>query len=247
MIAEGVLQNSAPAAIIGQHVFPALPVGKVGFRAGPYMASTDELEFLVEGKGGHGAMPHAASDAVLAAAAIVQALQQVASRLANPATPTALSIGSVQANGTYNVLPAHVHMKGTFRTHNEQWRAQAHTHIERIAVQTAMAYGCTCQTTINRGYPALINHPTLTANLKEAAATYLGTENVVDLELYMTGEDFAYYSQQIPACFYRLGTGNVERGITSGVHTSSFDIDEDALAVGAGLMAWLAMHCPTEF
>ena len=241
LLQEGALGNPLPQAIVGQHVLPALPVGKVGFRSGPYMASTDELELDITGRGGHGAMPHHTHDAVLAAAAVVLALQQVAARIGNPALPTALSIGRITAPGTYNVLPETVHLLGTFRTHNEAWREAAHGHIRRIAAAAAEAYGCTATVRINPGYPALVNDPALTATLRTLAEAYIGPQNIVDLDLYMTGEDFAYYSQVMPACFYRLGTGNAARGITAGVHTPDFDVDEACLPIGAGLMAWWAL------
>ncbi len=242
MIHQGVLTNPAPAAILAQHVYPSLDAGKVGIRPGLYMASTDEIYIQIKGKGGHGAMPHECNDVILAASQAVVALQQVASRLAPPAVPTVLSVGKFQSDGgATNVLPERVFLEGTFRTMDETWRRQAHLLIEQVVADTCHAYRCTSETTIVSGYPCLANDATLTAQVRLAMHDYLGTENVVDLPLRMTGEDFAFYGQHIPACFYRLGTGNPAKGITSPVHTPTFDIDEAALETGMGLMAWLAL------
>lgn len=242
MIKEGVLQNPAPACIFGQHVFPHLPAGKIGVRSGMYMASADELYITVQGKGGHGAMPEINIDPVLISAHIIVALQQIVSRAASPKTPTVLSFGKVIANGATNIIPNEVKIEGTFRTMDEEWRAQAHVKMKKMAEQMAEAMGGSCEFEIRKGYPYLENSPRLTENMRAAAETFLGKENVVDLDLWMAAEDFAYYTQQIDACFYRLGTRNEERGITSSVHTPTFDIDEAALETGIGLMAWLALN-----
>ncbi len=242
MIKEGVLQNPAPAAIFGQHVFPQLPAGKVGVRSGMYMASADELYITVIGKGGHGAMPEMNIDPVLITAHMIVALQQIVSRAASPKVPTVLSFGKVIANGATNIIPNEVKVEGTFRTMDEKWRAEAHVKMKKMAEQLAEAMGGSCDFEIRRGYPYLQNSPGLTENMRTAAESYLGKENVVELDLWMAAEDFAYYTQQVDACFYRLGTRNEERGITSSVHTPTFDIDEAALETGIGLMALLALN-----
>ena len=241
MINEGVLDNPKVEHIIGQHVMPLIDVGKVGFRPGMYMASSDEIYLTVKGKGGHGAMPDQTVDPVLIASHIVVALQQVVSRNANPKTPTVLSFGKVLANGATNIIPDQVSLEGTFRTLDEQWRAKAKDLITRIAEGTAEAMGGICEVKILHGFPYLENDPELTSRAKNYAEEYLGKENVLDLDLWMAAEDFAFYSQKIGACFYRLGVRNESKGITSSVHTPTFDIDEEALQVGAGLMAWLAV------
>lgn len=241
MIKEGVLQNPRPEAILGQHVFPLLETGKVGFRSGMYMASADEIYVTVKGKGGHAAIPEMNVDPVLISAHIIVALQQIVSRVASPKIPTVLSFGKVQANGATNVIPDEVKLEGTFRTMNEKWRAEAHEKMKKMAEQMAEAMGGSCEFTILKGYPFLMNEPALTEQARSAAEQYLGSENVVDLDLWLAAEDFAYYSQETAACFYRLGTRNESRGITSSVHTPSFDIDEKALEIGSGLMAWLAL------
>lgn len=242
MIQEGILENPAVSGIIGQHVMPLIPVGKVGFRSGLYMASTDEIYVKVKGKGGHGAMPHLCIDPVAISAQMITALQQVVSRNANPIIPTVLSFGKVIANGATNVIPDEVYLEGTFRTLDEAWRSKAHELILKTAHNLVEGMGGTVEFEIRKGYPFLKNDPTLTAKLRLAAEDYLGNENVLDLDIWMAAEDFSYYSQLAPACFYRLGTRNEAKGITSGVHTPTFDIDETALAIGAGLMAFCAIR-----
>ena len=241
MIKEGVLQNPAPQAIFGQHVFPLLPAGKVGVRAGMYMASADELYLTVTGKGGHGAMPEMNIDPVLISAHILVALQQIVSRHASPKVPTVLSFGKVIADGATNIIPNEVKIEGTFRTMNEVWRAEAHGKMKKMAEQMAEAMGGHCAFEIRKGYPYLQNNPDLTQRMQGVAVDFLGADNVIDLDLWMAAEDFAYYTQQVDACFYRLGTRNESLGITSSVHTPTFNVDEDALETGMGLMAWVAL------
>lgn len=241
MIKEGVLENPKPAGILGQHVMPLIDTGKVGFRSGVYMASTDEIYVTVKGKGGHGAMPHLNIDPVLITSHIIVALQQIVSRNVNPTLPSVLSFGKVIANGATNVIPDSVYLEGTYRTLDEKWRGDAHEKMIRMATGIAESMGGSCEFKIVRGYPALINEEKITASAKKGAEEYLGKENVLDLDIWMAAEDFAFYSQQTNACFYRLGTRNELRGITSSVHTSTFDIDENALKTGIGLMAYLAL------
>jgi amidohydrolase len=241
MINEGVLKNPDATAIIGQHVMPLIPVGKVGFKNGLYMASTDELYVKVIGKGGHGAMPQLNIDPVVIAAQIIISLQQIVSRMSSPIIPSVLSFGKVIANGATNVIPNEVIMEGTFRTLDEKWRLEAHDKMVKMATMIAESMGGKCEFEVRKGYPFLYNDETLTAKAKQHAIEFLGHENVIDLDIWMAAEDFAYYSQIIPACFYRLGTRNEEKGIVSSVHTPTFDIDENALEIGSGLMAYLAI------
>lgn len=242
MIKAGVLENPKAASIIGQHVMPLLPAGKVGFRSGMYMASADEITMTVRGKGGHAAMPHLNTDTVMITAQILVALQQIVSRYCNPTIPSVLSFGKITANGAFNIIPNEVVVLGTFRTMDEKWRKEAHVRMKQIAEDMAKSMGASCDFSINVGYPFLVNEPQLTARARAAAEAYMGAENVVELDLWMAAEDFAYYSQVTDACFYRLGTRNEARGITSAVHTPTFDIDETALETGCGLMAWLALN-----
>ncbi len=241
LIKEGVLSNPGPLSILGQHVHPPLEIGKLGFRPGKYMASADEIRLRVVGKGGHAALPHNCIDTVLVAARILTNLQEVVARNANPAMPTVLSFGKINSEGgATNVIPDIVNIEGTFRTMDEEWRKTAHSRIKTIAEETARLMGGSCEVDIAIGYPCLINEFGLTHRMKSYAVEYLGADNVVDLPIRLTSEDFSWYSQEIPACFYRLGTGNSEKGIVSPVHTSTFDIDEEALKIGSGFMAFAA-------
>lgn len=242
MIDAGVLENPAPQNIIGQHVMALIPAGKVGFREGMYMASADEIYITVKGKGGHAAMPDKNVDPILIASHIIVALQQVISRNCDPRIPAVLSFGKIMGMGATNVIPEEVYIEGTFRTLNEEWRAEAKQRIKKMATGIAESMGATCDVDIKDGYPFLKNEPALAKRMRAAAVDFLGEENVLDLDLWMAAEDFAYYSQKIDACFYRLGIRNEAKGITSGVHTATFDIDEAALQTGTGLMAWLALE-----
>lgn len=243
MIAEGALENPKPTGIFGQHVYPPLLAGKVGFRVGMYMASTDELYMTVTGRGGHGAMPHECVDPIAMAAQIIVGLQQIVSRQADPTLPTVLTFGKINSvGGATNVITNEVRLEGTFRTMNETWRVAAHQKMKQLAEGIAAAMGGSCEFVIKKGYPVLYNNEKLTRRARQWAVELLGQDRVVDLPLRMTAEDFAYYSQVMPACFYRLGTGNPERGITAPVHTDTFDIDETSLETGMALMAWLAIQ-----
>ena len=241
MISAGVLKNPNVESIIGQHVYPELEVGKVGLRSGMYMASADELHVKVIGKGGHGALPQHTVDAVLMASTIIVNLQQIVSRNAPPTVPTVLSFGKIIGNGATNVLPSEVFLEGTFRTMNEDWRADAHQKMKKFAESIAEGMGGLCEFEIHKGYPFLCNDESTTKITYAAAQQYLGTENVVDLDLRMTAEDFSYYTHHTKGCFYRLGTGNKEKGITQKVHHPQFDIDESALEIGMGFMAYQAI------
>lgn len=241
MIKEGVLENPKPHHIVGQHVMPLIDAGKVGFRSGIYMASTDELYVTVTGKGGHGAQPHQNIDPVVIASHIIIALQQIVSRNADPRIPSVLSFGKVTANGATNIIPNEVKIEGTFRTLDEDWRAEAHKRMKKMAEGIAESMGGSCDFDIHKGYPFLINEEKLTANARAFAEDFLGKENVVDLDIWMAAEDFSFYSQVTDACFYRLGTGNAAKDTQYSVHTPRFDIDEDALKISTGLMAYIAL------
>ncbi|MBN2637986.1 MAG: amidohydrolase [Bacteroidales bacterium] len=241
MIEAGVLDHPRPDSMLGQHVYPDLEVGKVGFRKGMYMASADEITLTVRGKGGHAAMPDKIDDTVLSAAEIIVALQKIVSRKAYPAIPSVLSFGRIQADGATNVIPSEVIIQGTFRTFDEEWRKKAHRLITEMAELTARANGTECDVFIDKGYPFLENDADVTEAAIQSAREYLGEENVVELPLRMTAEDFASYAQVVPACFYRLGTGNVAKGIWAGLHHPNFNVDEDSIEIGTGLMVWNAL------
>ena len=241
MIKEGVLENPKVVTVFGQHVFPSMEVGKVGFRKGMYMASTDEIYISVNGKGGHAAMVSEYNNPLLIASELLLNLNEELMQKENIA-PTVLAFGKIIGNGATNVIPEEVKIEGTFRTMNEDWREKAHEKIKMISSTIAKKHNAEIVVTIEKGYPFLVNDDEKTQKAKKAAEEFLGKENVEELPIRMTAEDFAYYSQQLPSCFYRLGTGNKSKGITSGVHTSTFDIDEKALEIGSGLMAWLAIN-----
>ena len=242
MLDEGLFANRAPARIIGQHVYPELAAGKVGFCEGAYMASTDEIYLKVIGKGGHGAKPHDNIDPVMISAHILTALQQVVSRSANPATPSVLSFGKVLAQGATNIIPNHVDIAGTFRTFDEHWRNQAHQCIERTCNGIAASFGGKVELEIRRGYPVLKNDIAVTRRSRNRAVSFLGSDAVVNIEPRMTAEDFAYYTHVVPGCFYRLGTSSPDgQNFNQGIHHPQFDIDESAMLTGMGLLAWIAV------
>lgn len=240
VIAEGWLERPFPsAAILGQHVEPDMEVGKIGLCSGLFMASADEIYVTVTGKGGHGARPQHCIDTILLASQLIVAMQQIVSRRADPIMPSVLTFGKIfSEGGATNIIPNQVIIHGTFRTFDEQWRMEAHQLMKAMAEQLCASMGGSCVFDIVVGYPHLHNDPTLTEALKKHAGMFLGTENVVELPPRMGGEDFAFYSQKMPASFYRLGTKNPNG---TGLHSNTFDIDEAALEVGAGLMAWLAV------
>ncbi len=241
MIEEGVLKNPEVTSIIAQHVFTPFEAGKLAFCFGTMLASTDEIYITVKGKGGHGAYPHETKDPVMMSAQMLVALQQVVSRVISPFQPAVLTFGKVIANGATNVIPDSVYIEGTFRSLDEDIRNKAHMEIEKIAKGVVESLGGTIELTIAKGYPVLKNEEELTRRVYNRAVKYLGQENVIITTPRMGAEDFAFYSQEIPACFYRLGTGNPSMGITSNIHTPTFNIDEDAIKTGLGFMAFNAI------
>lgn len=247
LIKEGVLENPKPAAIFGLHVHPGLPVGKLSFRSGKVMASADELYMTIKGKGGHAASPHLCIDPILIASHLTVALQQVVSRNNNPHNPSVLSITSFQGGSTTNVIPNEVKLKGTFRAMDEEWRFRAHKLITKISTDLVHSMGGEIDLLIDVGYPSVYNNEELTIATRKKAEAFLGSANVEETEARMGAEDFGYYTQLIPGCFYRLGVMNKEKGITAGVHTPTFDIDESAIEIGMGMMAWIGASSNESF
>lgn len=243
MIKDGVLKNPTPAAIFGQHVHPPLPAGTVGFRPGIYMASTDELYLTVRGKGGHGAMPHQAIDPIVITAQIITAVQQLISRNTDPTLPVVLTFGRIESDGgSTNVIPNSVKLLGTLRTLDESWRKELHIRLKKLVTGIATAMGGSAELKIGHGYPFLKNDEPLTRWAWDEARRFLGEDRAVELPIRMTGEDFAFYTHHLPACFYRLGVGSPALGHERPVHTDTFDVDEACLETGSGLMAWLAVR-----
>ena len=239
MIKDGVLENPKPQAILALHVNTILEVGQLSFRGGKVMASADEIYITVKGKGGHAASPHLTVDPILISSHLVIALQQLVSRNNNPFNPSVLSITSFNGGNTTNVIPNEVKLMGTFRAMDEEWRFKAHELIRKITTDLVSSMGGTVDLHIDVGYPCVMNNEKVNANARKKAEQYMGAKNVSETELRMGAEDFGYYAQQIPACFYRLGTMNTAKGITAGVHTPVFNIDESAIEIGMGMMAWL--------
>src|SRR6185369_6854012 len=239
MIKEGVLEDPKPQAIFGLHVNPSLEIGKLSFRGGQAMASADELYFTIKGKGGHAASPQLCIDPILISSHLIIALQQIVSRNRNPFDPSVLSITAVNGGTTTNVIPNEVKLMGTFRAMNEDWRKKAHELIEKTTKELVHSMGGEVDLHIDKGYPVVFNNEQLNEKAKQLAGEFMGAENIEETEMRMGSEDFGYYSQIIPGCFYRLGTGNKAKGISSGVHTPTFNIDENAIETGMGMMAWL--------
>lgn len=240
MLQENALKKPDAELIIGQHVYPQLDAGQVGFRKGMYMASADELYVTVKGVGGHAALPQRLVDPIVIASHIVVALQSIVSRHSNPIIPCVLSFGRIEGLGVTNIIPDVVKLEGTFRTFDEDWRAEAKVKMKKMAEGIAESMGGSCEFRIDDGYPFLVNDPEVTGQCWQAANEYLGEQNVHALDLRMTSEDFAYYSQVMPSCFYRLGIKSPVQNSAAGLHTSTFDIDEEALKTSIGLMSWLA-------
>jgi hippurate hydrolase len=246
LIKEGVLENPKPSSIFGLHVHPSLAIGKLSFRSGKVMASADELYFTIRGKGGHAASPHLCIDPILIASNLILSLQQIVSRNNNPHNPSVLSITAIEGGSTTNVIPNEVKLKGTFRAMNEEWRFRAHELIRTLSTELVRSMGGEIELEIDVGYPSVYNNEALTESSKRKAEEYMGKANVEETESRMGAEDFGYYTQHIPGCFYRLGVMNKEKGIVSGVHTPTFNIDEGAIEIGMGMMAWLGVSTQQE-
>ena len=237
MIEAGVLENPKVIEMYALHVFPELEIGKVGFKEGIYMASCDEIYMTINGVGGHGAMPHQCVDPILIGANIVTSLQQIVSRKCDPKIPCVLTFGYFEGLGDTNIIPSKVKLKGTFRTMDENWRTQAWKLIEAQASMIAESMGGTVEVEISKGYPFLANDAAVTSKLRTKAKQVLGENHVEELPIRLTAEDFAFYSQKVPVCFFRLGVGNVAKGITYGVHHPKFDVDVASMLTGMQVMA----------
>lgn len=241
MVAEGVLKNPAPSHILGSHVFPELPAGHVGMRPGTYMASADEIHLTIVGKGGHAALPENQSNPLIVASEIILALEKLINERPDPSIKTVLAFGFIEGLGATNVIPNEVHLKGTFRSLNETWRYDVHKKMKSIVEEICQKRGASADLKIPVGYPSVYNDPDLTARMKSSAIAFLGEEKVHDLPVRMTAEDFSFYAREIPGCFYRIGTSSPTSDLGHrGLHTPHFDVDEDALKLGAGLMAYAA-------
>ena len=245
MIKEGVLENPKPQGIVALHVHPGLESGKLSFKKGRVMASADEIYITIKGKGGHAAAPHLTADTILIASQLIVSLQQIISRNNNPTSPSVLSFCAFNGGHTTNVIPSEVKLMGTFRAMDETWRNKAHELITKQAIALVEGMGAEIDLKIDIGYPTVDNDPTFTETAWQLANDYMGIENVQETELRMGAEDFGFYTQIIPGCFFRLGVRNEAKGITHNVHTPKFNIDEAAIETGMGMMAWLGATLTT--
>lgn len=240
MLEDAVFDEYTPSVILGQHASVDYPVGTVAFRAGQIMASADEIHLTVKGQGGHGALPHLFNDTVLCASQILVSLQQIRARLCHPLTPMVLTFGKFIADGSTNVIPHEVKLAGTLRTFDEAWRAKCKEHVHRIATETALAYGCSCELELSDGYPSVSNDPEVTADAIRFATEFMGADRVGELEVRMTGEDFGFFTQKYPASFYRFGIKGESNPNCGGLHTSTFQVDLEAFKTSVSVMSWLA-------
>ena len=242
ILKSNALENPRPESIFGLHVHPDLEIGKVGYRKGKCMASADEIHIKIKGKGGHAAAPHKTSDTILVAAQLIVQLQSIISRNNDPFNPSVLSICSIQGGHTTNVIPNEVVLMGTFRAMDETWRRKAHQLIQNHCDSFAQSMNVKVELMIDIGYPMVYNEPQLTEKASQWLIDLFGAERVIENERRMGGEDFGFYTQKMNGCFLRLGTRNEEKKLVSGVHTSTFDIDEKALSIGSAMMAWMAIQ-----
>lgn len=242
MIGEGVLENPNVNVIFGQHATPGIESGSIGIREGEFMASTDEIYLNLHGKGGHAALINEVVNPINMGISILGQLQEFVKEKGPSGIPTVLSFGRFIAEGLTNLIPETAQVAGTLRTFSEEWRREIHDYIEKVASKTAREFGGSCEVNIRHGYPVLINDPETTRRVREYAVQYLGEEHVLNLEHRMTAEDFAYYLQKRPGTFYRLGTSNMDKGITQHLHSQDFDIDETALKTGMGLLSWITLN-----
>ena len=241
MLKEGALEKVKPDLVIGQHVLPDMPAGHVGFKPGMYMASGDEVYLTVKGKGGHAALPHTLNDTILIASSIIVALQQIVSRMVPANIPTVLSFGKIEGLGATNIIPEKVEIAGTLRTMDEEWRGIIKDKIKEIAEGTAKAMGATCEVDVKHGYPVVYNNEHSTRDAIRFAREFLGADNVEEMDIRMTAEDFGYYTHQFPSVFYRFGVAQKD-GKTGALHTPQLNINEDALETAAGMLSWLAVR-----
>lgn len=237
MMDDGLFDEVVPNEIYSFHCLPEMDYGKVGMRKGKYMASTDELYWTVKGVGGHGATPHLSVDPILIASHIVVALQQLVSRNASPMMPTTLSFGKFIGSGRTNIIPDEVKMEGIIRTFDEQWRLECHEKIRKISCGIAESMGGECDLFIDYGYPYVFNDDACTQQVYDNAVDYLGKEKVEWLDMRMTAEDFAFFAQKIPACYFRVGIHIPDTPFCN-LHRPNLMVDERSIELASGLEAY---------
>lgn len=241
LIEAGVLENPKVEEMYALHVFPELEVGKLGMRSGLYMASCDELHLEIIGVGGHGAMPEKCINPILIGSEFIIEAQNIIHKSCPKEVPCVISFGHFDALGATNVIPERAEIKGTFRTMNEEWRGKAAILLMDLANNLENKYKGNVNLEISKGYPFLKNDEELTEKLKAKFESFFGPKNIEGLALRMTSEDFSFYSQTIPVCFFRLGVGNKEKGIIYSVHHPKFDVDSACLKTGMLAMIQAAL------
>lgn len=240
MLEQGLFAEDKPDVLLGMHVFPEMQVGSLGFRPGPYMASTDELWIHIQGRGGHAALMRQSENALAAAAALVSQIYALGTELSQPNEPVVTSIGWIQGLGSTNVIPDSTQLRGTLRCLTPERRSQAHEQLQALANRLDSQFGTKTTLDIRAGYPPLVNSEDWTLWAKEKAAELLGEEHSRDLPIRMTADDFAWYAPVAPLVYFRLGTASASGANAYSVHDARFDIDEDALVIGTATLAWLA-------
>lgn len=242
MIQQGALEKFRPDKMFGLHVAPQFEIGKIGIGAGPVMASVDDIFITLRGPGGHAAAPHETIDTVLAAAELVTGLQKIISRNKPPFSPSILSICSFHGGDATNIIPATVTLSGTLRCMDEVWRAKAIKLIHSFVEAISQGSGAEIECRIDTGYPSLLNDPVATEYARERLQQIFSPDSIIPMPQSLGAEDFAYFAQQVPASFLRIGTGNSAKGITSAIHTPRFDIDESALPIGVAVLTALVVN-----
>ncbi len=237
MMRDGLLDDPRPDAALACHVWNDLPVGTVGVRAGPVLAATDRFEVTVTGRGGHGAAPHQTADPVVAAAHLVVALQTLVSRRVSPVAPAVLTVGSVHAGTAFNVIPEKATLGGTLRSLTPEVRETLRRGVDEVCAGISTAHRVRCDVVHTPYYPATVNDPGVAWRVAEAAASVVGRDRVVEQELVLGGEDMAFVLEKVPGCYFFVGTANPGKGCAAPHHSARFDVDEDALPIGAEVMA----------
>ncbi len=232
MAEEGVLENPKVDAIFGAHVFPLLPVGKVGIYEREGLAAADRFTLKIIGKGGHAASPHLSKDPILAAGHLITQIHSIVSRNVNPLESGVITIGKVSAGTASNIIPDEVELIGTVRSLNPQVREELKSRIELVTQGVARSFSMDYRFDFEYGYPVLINNSEMSKLVGSACSRGIGKENVEVLKPSMGGEDFAYYLEKVPGSFFRLGCRNEGKGIVHPYHSSLFDVDEEVLPFG---------------
>jgi amidohydrolase len=240
MIEAGVLENPRVDAVFGLHLAQELPAGTVAAKSGPVMAAADMFRLEIHGKGGHAAYPHECVDAALIASQVLVALHAIVAREVKPIEPAVITIGQITAGSAPNVIPDTALLRGTVRTFDKKLRQRLARRVEEVAVGVSQAMRADCTCTYEWGYPAVINEPAMTDMVLDVAKGLVGADKIAPREPSMGGEDFAYFLEQRPGCFFNVGTRDEAKGLVWGHHHPKFDIDDEAsLPVGVEMFVQL--------